>query len=68
MFLAELRDLAETYGYREARCPACPKEDWAPACTACDESARVWQREGSSLSDAELARLGRVPLRAVAHG
>ena len=58
MFLSDLRDIARDLGYREAKCPLCPDEDWAPACTACDETTRIWTREDGALSDAQLARLG----------
>mgnify|MGYP001225616732 CR=1 FL=1 len=59
MFLSDLRQIAHQLGYREATCPACPEEDWAPACTACDETRRVWIAGDLVLSDASLARSRR---------
>jgi hypothetical protein len=62
MFLSDLRQIAQQLGYREATCPACPEEDWAPACTACDETRRVWlagDRGEHMLSDVGLARVRR---------
>lgn len=59
MFLADLRQIAHQLGYRETTCPACPEEDWAAACTACDETRRVWIAGEQMLSDAGLARVRR---------
>lgn len=59
MFLSDLRNIAQQLGYREATCPVCPEEDWAPACTACDETRRVWIAGERMLSDASLARMRR---------
>jgi hypothetical protein len=55
MDLSDLRQIAQQLGYREATCPACHEEDWAPACTACDEVGRVWVAGQHMLSDAGLA-------------
>jgi len=57
MYLSELRELAQLFGLREAVCRACPPEDWAPMCTACEGTARVWMRTDCVLSDEQLARL-----------
>ena len=51
MFLSDLRRIAEHFGFRETPCRACPAEDWAPTCSACGGSTRVWVDEEWVLSD-----------------
>lgn len=57
MFLSDLRQIAQQMGYREATCRDCPEEDWAPFCTTCDETGRVWVAGDHVLSDARLVRI-----------
>jgi len=59
MYLSELRQLAQLSGLRETKCRACPPEDWAPACSACGGSTRVWVSGDLLLSDEQLAQIRR---------
>jgi hypothetical protein len=68
MYLSEMRQFAARIGLQEAVCRACPPEDWAPACSACGDSRRVWVGEDVQLSDEELVSLHRQPSRLRAHG
>lgn len=59
MFLSDLRRIAELFDLRETACRACPAEDWAPTCSACGGSMRVWVGREWILSDEQLAQLRR---------
>ena len=59
MFLSDLRRIAELFDLRETACWTCPAEDWAPTCSACGGSMRVWVGRAWMLSDEQLAQLSR---------
>ena len=59
MFLSDLRRIAELFALRETACRSCPAEDWAPTCSACGGSMRVWVGREWMLSDEQLAQLRR---------